>query len=182
MHFLVVLLFLEKLLCCFVFYYSLYLNPASQPIMTINTPIYHNVFCLSMAAWKTSSFRIESWNFNIDTYMWISQNGISQIKRVLRYCPSLMFDVIKTLWAVSKPSIYALTTNVVMHLSKRFFFETPAKTIHKNGNAPCQRGLTRVYLWHGHYTLASLSFYQRHSSLTQNTIFRSLEITSLSVF
>ena len=32
--------------------------------------------CLSVAIVQTSSFNIRGWNFNIDTYMWISQNGI----------------------------------------------------------------------------------------------------------
>ena len=32
--------------------------------------------CLSVVALQTPLFNIGDWNFNIDTYMWISQNGI----------------------------------------------------------------------------------------------------------
>ena len=45
--------------------------------------------CLSVRALQTSSFNIGGWNFDIDTYMWISQNGIFYFFKVL-----LIFRVI----------------------------------------------------------------------------------------
>ena len=32
--------------------------------------------CLSVGTLQTSSFNIGDWNFNLNTYLWISQNGI----------------------------------------------------------------------------------------------------------
>ena len=45
--------------------------------------------CLSVGALQTSSFNIGGWNFDIDTYMWISQNGIFYFFKFL-----LIFGVI----------------------------------------------------------------------------------------
>ena len=45
--------------------------------------------CLSVRALQTSSFNIGGWNFDIDTYMWISQNGIFYFFKFL-----LIFGVI----------------------------------------------------------------------------------------
>ena len=45
--------------------------------------------CLPFGALQTSSFNIGIWNFDIDTYMWISQNGIVYFFKFL-----LIFGVI----------------------------------------------------------------------------------------
>ena len=63
--------------------------------------------CLSVRALQTSSFNIGGWNFDIDTYMWISQNGIFYFFKVL-----LIFRVIPLFSIFSIFFILKLLVNI----------------------------------------------------------------------